>query len=58
MKPLRTILKNFVADQRGTTMIEYGFIASLIAIGIIAGVTAIGAQVSAMLQSAADGFKS
>jgi pilus assembly protein Flp/PilA len=39
-------LKRFASDQSGATAIEYGLIASLIAIGIIASVTTIGKTVS------------
>ncbi len=39
--------KRFVADEAGATAIEYGLIASLIAIGIISSVSKIGTNVSA-----------
>ncbi|MFA7633139.1 MAG: Flp family type IVb pilin, partial [Thiohalomonadaceae bacterium] len=32
-------IKNFIADEEGATAIEYGLIAALIAVVIIAGVT-------------------
>ncbi|MDR3494272.1 MAG: Flp family type IVb pilin [Ancalomicrobiaceae bacterium] len=35
-----------VKDESGATAIEYGLIASLIAIAIIAGATALGSQLS------------
>ncbi|MCW1843853.1 Flp family type IVb pilin [Prosthecomicrobium hirschii] len=35
-------LKAFLRDESGATAIEYGLIASLIAIAIIAGATALG----------------
>jgi pilus assembly protein Flp/PilA len=35
-------LKNFVRDESGATAIEYGLIASLIAVVIIAAVTTVG----------------
>lgn len=57
MQSLRTHLKRFAADQSGATMIEYGLVASLISIGIIAGASVIGTQVNAFFQSAASGFK-
>ncbi|HUX78917.1 MAG TPA: Flp family type IVb pilin [Alphaproteobacteria bacterium] len=37
-----TFLKNFLRQDEGVTAIEYGLIAALIALLIIAGVTAIG----------------
>ena len=36
----------FLKDEEGVTAIEYGLIAALIAIAIIAGVTVIGTQLS------------
>ena len=34
--------KRFSQDERGATAVEYGLIAGLIAVGIIAGATALG----------------
>jgi len=36
----------FLKDESGATAIEYGLIAALIAVGMIAGATAIGDQVN------------
>ena len=36
------IIKNFLNDEEGATAIEYGLIAGLPAVAIIAGVTSIG----------------
>lgn len=36
------IIKNFLNDEEGATAIEYGLIAGLLAVAIIAGVTSIG----------------
>jgi pilus assembly protein Flp/PilA len=47
------MLKRFLADQAGATAIEYGLIAALIAVVIIAAVTAVGTGVSATFQSVA-----
>ncbi len=41
-----TILKNLRNDERGVTAIEYGLIAAFIAVIIIAGVKAIGTNLS------------
>ena len=35
-------LMNFINDEEGVTAIEYGLIAALIAVGIIAAVTLVG----------------
>jgi pilus assembly protein Flp/PilA len=37
-------LKSFVRDNSGATAVEYGLIASLIALVIIAGATAVGTK--------------
>lgn len=39
-------IKNFIADEEGATAIEYGLIAALIAVVIIAGVTDIGEKLA------------
>jgi pilus assembly protein Flp/PilA len=39
-------LKKFVRDESGATAIEYGLIASLIALVIIASVTAVGTKLT------------
>ena len=40
---MKNILARFVADESGSTVIEYGLLALLISIGIIGAVTMIGA---------------
>jgi pilus assembly protein Flp/PilA len=40
------IFARFVKDESGATAIEYGLIASLIGVAIIAGVRALGTQLS------------
>ena len=40
------MLTNFFQDENGATAIEYGLIAALIAVVIIAAVTALGTKVS------------
>ena len=37
----------FIKDQRGASAIEYGLLASLVAVVIIAAVTTVGTQLSA-----------
>ena len=39
---MRTLIKRFVKDELGATAIEYGLIASLIGVAIIAGATTLG----------------
>jgi pilus assembly protein Flp/PilA len=40
-------VQRFVKDESGATAIEYGLIAALIGVGIIAAAKAVGAQISA-----------
>ena len=47
------MFKKFLQDESGATAIEYGLIAALIAVGMIAGATAIGDQVNAKFDSVA-----
>ena len=47
MKLVQSI-KNFGREEDGVTAIEYGLIAALIAVGIIASVTAVGTQLKAV----------
>jgi pilus assembly protein Flp/PilA len=47
----RFALKDFFADQRGTTAIEYAVIASLISIAIVAGAETLGNSLKAFFES-------
>ena len=40
------MLSKFLQDEEGATAIEYGLIAALIAVAIIAGITAVGDTLS------------
>ncbi len=40
------LLRQFVKDQSGATAIEYGLIATLIAVALIVGATALGSQLN------------
>ncbi|RQH08379.1 Flp family type IVb pilin [Paraburkholderia dinghuensis] len=46
-------VKRFIKDEDGVTAIEYGLIAALIAIAIIAGVKAIGSNLSTVFNDIA-----
>jgi pilus assembly protein Flp/PilA len=48
------MLKQFIRDEEGVTAIEYGLIAALIAVVIIAAVTNIGTSLSDVFQGIAD----
>ena len=49
-----TKFMQFVRDDSGATAIEYGLIAALIAVAIIATVTLVGTDLVATFQSVAD----
>ena len=42
------MMKQFVRDEEGVTAIEYGLIAALIAVVIIAGATLVGTNLNAL----------
>ena len=43
---MRSLFKNFAQDDSGATAIEYGLIASLIAVVIIGAVTSVGSKLT------------
>ena len=43
---MTNLIKRFAQDEDGATAIEYGLIAALIAVAIIASVTALGTNIS------------
>jgi pilus assembly protein Flp/PilA len=43
---MTAIFARFLKDESGATAIEYGLIASLIALAIVTGATALGGQIS------------
>ncbi|MCK2097729.1 Flp family type IVb pilin [Thauera aromatica] len=52
------MMKRFVRDEEGVTAIEYGLIASLVAVAIIVGATALGTKLNAMFTYIAGLLKS
>ena len=50
---MRNLLHRFIGDQSGVTAIEYGLIASLIAVAIIVAVTLTGTDLTATFNSIA-----
>ena len=50
-------LLSFLANDEGTTAIEYAVIAGLIFIAIVAAIVPIGGQISDVFTAAGDGFK-
>jgi len=51
---MKTLFTRFAKDESGATAIEYGLIATLIAIAIIAGATALGSKLNELFQTVAD----
>ncbi|MBL0848664.1 MAG: Flp family type IVb pilin [Candidatus Liberibacter ctenarytainae] len=47
------LLKNLIRDESGATAIEYGLIASLIAVAIIAGATKVGTSLKTSFEKIA-----
>ena len=43
---MKSFVERFVNDESGATAIEYGLIAALIAVGIIAAARALGTQIN------------
>jgi len=50
-------IKQFARDEEGVTAIEYGLIAALIAVVIIASVTVVGAQLELVFTEISDALK-
>jgi len=48
MTRLKNLISSYVANESGATAIEYGLIAALIAVGIIAGTKAMGGSINGM----------
>ena len=48
MPTVRMILSRFWQEEHGATMVEYGFMASLIAVAAFAGVSAFGTSLHAL----------
>jgi pilus assembly protein Flp/PilA len=50
------LIGRVVRDQRGATMVEYGFLVALVAVAVIAAVTTLGGSINSFFQSADDGL--
>jgi pilus assembly protein Flp/PilA len=51
------MLRRFLSDEAGATAIEYGIIAALIFLAIVAAIIPIGGELSATFDQASDGLK-
>ena len=47
---MKSLMTRFAKDESGATAIEYGLIATLIAVAIIVGATALGTQLNAVFK--------
>jgi len=54
---MRNLLNRFAKDESGATAIEYGLIAALIAVVIIAALSAIGGQLKTKFEAVETGLK-
>ena len=50
---MRNFFTRFVSDESGATAVEYGLIASLISVAIVAGAKSLGTNVSGTFSNAA-----
>ena len=51
---MKRVLNRFLRDESGVTAIEYGLIATLVGVAIIAGATILGTNLNDTLQLVAD----
>ncbi len=55
---MKTLIKNFIKDEDGATAIEYGLIAALIAVAIIAAVRTLGTNLNSTFSGVSSGLAS
>jgi pilus assembly protein Flp/PilA len=55
--PIRTSLQGFLADESGTTAMEYAIIAAGVSIVIVVSITAIGTSVNGFFTSVSTALK-
>ncbi|WP_337183985.1 Flp family type IVb pilin [Shinella sp.] len=51
------LTKSFLSDEKGATAIEYGLLAALISVGLIAALTALGGNLENVLVTVSDNIK-
>ncbi len=51
---MKKFISKFMSDESGATAIEYGLIAALIAVGIIAAARGLGSQISTTFNTVKD----
>ena len=57
MSKFASAVKTFVADENGVTAIEYGLIAALVGVAIVAAAKALGGQLSATFTDVTNAMK-
>jgi pilus assembly protein Flp/PilA len=55
---VKTLVSRFLKDQSGATAIEYGLIAALVGVGIIAAARALGSSISLTFNKSARNMNS
>ena len=55
---MQKLIERFMKDESGATAIEYGLIAALIAVGIIAAARGLGSQIGATFNTVTTTMKS
>jgi pilus assembly protein Flp/PilA len=53
---MSNLVKRFIADQSGATAIEYGMIAALMTLAIVAGITAVGTKLTALFNKVVNDY--
>ncbi len=48
---MKTLFKNYVKDESGATLIEYGLIAALVAVAAITGMEKLGTKLSTQFEN-------
>lgn len=54
---MKMLLARFTMDNSGTTAIEYGLIAALIGVAIVAGASALGGTIDGLFSSMGNGIE-
>ena len=54
MNTMIRVVKTFWQDQRGATAIEYGLIAALVSVAVIAGASVLGVNISGLFSNIAN----
>lgn len=54
---MKELIQKFIRDEEGASAVEYGLLVALIAVFIIVAVQAIGTNLKAKMQEAADALK-